>query len=302
MHDVTLTHGRAIEAPFVPERALFKDAKQRAAIQMATRLGAWDELDAATDALIANMIDFCGWWRENVRGRGQSNIPDLGYFAEEAEKLTGITLKRVSRWRLTLGITEEAPDGEPELIDRYAAMVEAAARKKAGIRDADNHRAHGTGLDEWFTPGIYVDMAREVMSGIDLDPASHLIAQRRIHAERFYTAEDNGLKQEWVGRVFLNPPYSRNLIALFIEKLAAELKDARCTAAIVLTHAYTDTSWWQRLAGCAPLICFPRGRIRFVNDIGQPCNPTQGQTFAACGEGLDVAKFREVFGTIGTVR
>lgn len=307
MNDLTLTHGRAIAAPFDPERAAFEVAKQQAAIQMATRLGEWDELEAALDTLVSHQIDFCGWWHENVRRKGgdggwQSDVAVPRYRVEEAERLTGITKKRVSRWRKTLGVTEDEPGGNPELIDRYAAMVEAAARKKAGLMDADNHRAHGTGLDEWFTPAAYVELVRDVLGTIDLDPASHPVAQETVAADRLFTIAEDGLKQEWRGRVFLNPPYSRDLIRQFIAKLAQELAAGHCRAAIVLTHNYTDTSWWQQLAGLAPVICFPSGRIRFVDDIGMSCDPTQGQTFAACGEGLDVAKFREVFGTIGTVR
>lgn len=297
----------ALDRPFSPERTAFEIAKQQAAIDMATRLGAWDELDVAVDMLIANQIAFIGWWNANVRRKGgtggwQSDIAELRYRAEEAERFSGITLKRVSRWRKTLGVTEKEPSGVPELIDRYAAMVEAGARKKAGLVEADNHRAHGTGLDEWFTPESYVEKARFVLGAIDLDPASHPIAQEWIGAEKFFTAEDDALTQEWRGRVWLNPPYSRDLIAKFVDKLMLEIMSLKVPAAIVLTHAYTDTSWWQQLAHLSPVIAFPKGRIRFVNDVGQPCNPTQGQTFFGCGAELDIDLFRNEFAHIGTVR
>lgn len=297
----------ALDRPFAPERAAFEIAKQQAAIQMATRLAEWDELEAALDALVSQQIDCCRWWHENVLRKGgaggwQSDVTVQRHRVEEAERLTGITKKRVSRWRKTLGITEDEPGGSPELIDRYSAMVEAAAKKKAGLMDPDNHLAHGTGLDEWFTPEIYVEKARFVLGAIDLDPSSHPIAQEWIKAEEFFTAEDNALTREWRGRVWLNPPYSRDLIAKFVDKLMLEIMSRRVPAAIVLTHAYTDTAWWQQLAHLSPVIAFPRGRIRFVNDIGQPCNPTQGQTFFGCGTELDIDLFRNEFAPIGTVR
>lgn len=304
---LTLVEGRALDRPFLPERAAFEIAKQQAAIQMATRLAEWDELEAALDALISQQIDCCRWWHENVLRKGgaggwQSDVTVQRHRVEEAERLTGITKKRISRWRKTLGITEEEPGGSAELIDRYAAIVEAAAKKKAGLMDSDNHLAHGTGLDEWFTPTCWVEKARTVLGAIDLDPASHPIPQEWIKAERFFTIKDNAFDHEWHGRVWLNPPYSRDLIADFVGTLAQEIDANRVTAAIVLTHAYTDTSWWQQLAQLSPVIAFPKGRIRFVNDIGQPCNPTQGQTFFGCGPEIEIDAFRDEFASIGTVR
>jgi len=74
---------------------------------------------------------------------------------------------------------------------------------------------------EWYTPPEYSAAARYLMGAIDLDPATCLLANADVQAERWYTKADNGLAQEWHGRVFLNPPGSSDgeLPRLFWEKL-----------------------------------------------------------------------------------
>ena len=65
--------------------------------------------------------------------------------------------------------------------------------------------------DEWYTPPEFIEMARQVMGGIDLDPASNETTQQWIQAETWYGIKDNGLTQHWQGRVWLNPPYGSGM-------------------------------------------------------------------------------------------
>jgi phage N-6-adenine-methyltransferase len=158
----------------------------------------------------------------------------------------------------------------------------------------------GTGDNEWFTPLKYIKAARAVLGEIDLDPASHPMAQETVKAAQFFTRADDGLRQEWHGRVWLNPPYARDEIGRFVGKLIDEIECGNTTAAVMLTHNYTDTLWFQEAALAMDLLCFTRGRIKFVDAAGAECNPTQGQAFFYYGDNTE--RFRDVFSPFGFVR
>jgi hypothetical protein len=122
-----------------------------------------------------------------------------------------------------------------------------------------------TGKAERYTPAVYIDAARRVLGEIDLDPASDVIAQRTVKAKGFFTKQEDGLRQEWIGRVFLNPPYARGVINLFVGKLIAEYSAGKVTAAILLTNNFTDTKWWHEAPRAAQGVCFTKGRIKFYS-------------------------------------
>lgn len=185
--------------------------------------------------------------------------------------------------------------------EKAATKAEKKADKvKAGNASKDDVRGTtGTGDNEWYTPAEYIEMARAVMGGFDVDPASNPIAQETVQASSYYTEETNGLDKEWNGRVWLNPPYAQPAISHFADKMVAEAGAGRATEAIVLTHNYTDTAWFQKMARSAKAICFTRGRIRFESPTGEKASPTQGQAFFYFGN--DARTFRSVFGEIGFV-
>jgi len=196
---------------------------------------------------------------------------------------------------------EGGPNGPAAPLDALATLA-ASEQVRDAIENAErqhNHRAQGTGENEWYTPGKYIEAARQVLGEISVDPASSAVAQETVQAVRFFSADDDGLSKQWCGRVWMNPPYSQPEIQLFIEKLVAEVLAGRTTGAIALTHNYTDTEWFHTAARACKAICFTRGRIRFVNPKGESAAPTQGQAFFYFGEDADY--FCEVFSQFGIV-
>jgi hypothetical protein len=99
--------------------------------------------------------------------------------------------------------------------------------------------------------------------------------------------------------VWLNPPYCRELLAPFVDKLVAECASGHVEQAILLTHNYTDTEWFHAAARAARAICFPLGRIHFVAPSGEECSPFQGQAFFFFGR--DDQRFRRTFARVGLV-
>lgn len=273
----------------------FKDeqAKGDAIIKYAAAVKDWPMLGAAVDRKIEDQQEFVRWWNENVSikwGGDRSKVSESAtLLAERATDLTGIDKQQVSRWRKSLAD-----------IAKYKDKLITAACRKADLMPAENHRAEGTGDNQWFTPAQYIEAARKVMGGIDLDPASHPVAQQTVCADKFFTYEDDGLAGPWNGRVWLNPPYAQPLIGQFIVKLREEVGSGRVEQAILLTHNYTDTSWFHQAEETAALLCFTRGRIKFYDLDGEECAPTQGQAFFYYGD--RTSDFSSVFSQFGFIR
>jgi len=204
------------------------------------------------------------------------------------------------------GIGQRVMSGEVKRKDvaetaEIVNSIPESERTPEAVKEAiaHNHRAQGTGDNEWYTPQEYVESARLVMGSIDLDPATSDIAQQRVKAGKIFTIEDDGLAHPWQGNVWLNPPYSQPHIRQFMEKVSGEALSGSVSQAIVLTHNYTDTAWFHIGVSGASAICFTRGRIGFVNPEGKKAAPTQGQAFFYYGD--NTAAFREEFSKYGFV-
>jgi ParB family chromosome partitioning protein len=165
------------------------------------------------------------------------------------------------------------------------------------------HVSHNSGENEWYTPVAYIEAARAVMGGIDTDPASCAQANATVKADKYYDSKADGLAQKWHGRVFMNPPYAQPLIANFARAVAAKFSNKEITEAIVLVNNATETEWFNKMIKHASAICFPNGRIRFVNKEGKPGGaPLQGQAVLYFGSKIQkfISEFKS-FGWIGRI-
>ena len=200
-------------------------------------------------------------------------------------------------------ITNEGQARELAKVEpaRRVQVLEAAASTgtltAASIRTA--HVSNNTGENEWYTPPQYIEAALAVMGSIDLDPASCELANRTVKATNFFTKEDCGLDHVWLGNVWLNPPYAQPLIGQFAEKITAEVEFGNAKQACVLVNNATETAWFQRMMEQASAVCFPTGRVRFLDQDGKPGAPLQGQAVLYFGKRRSA--FTKAFSQFGFV-
>ena len=141
-----------------------------------------------------------------------------------------------------------------------------------------SHQSASGGADEWLTPPWVL----EAIGPFDLDPCAPRVRPWDT-AKRHYTIEDDGLRQDWQGRVWLNPPYSQ--AGRWLHKLAEH------GTGTALIFARTETAlWFDHVWPRATALLFLRGRLTFHYASGKRASANSGapSVLAAYGE-LDAA-------------
>lgn len=119
---------------------------------------------------------------------------------------------------------------------------------------------HGSAkaVDEWLTPPELVT----AVGPFDLDPCAPRDRPWDT-ATRHYSVTDDGLRQRWVGRVWLNPPYADTA------RWLARLRD-HPGGGLALLFARTETGiWFDHVWPYAAGLLFLRGRLTFHHSNGQ---------------------------------
>lgn len=147
---------------------------------------------------------------------------------------------------------------------------------------------------EHYTPTLVIAAAVDCMGAIDLDPCSNSKDSPNVPALDHYTAADNGLSMPWFGRVYMNPPYGRE-IGDWVSKLRREYENGNTTEAIALVPARTDTQWFRSLDCFA--CCYVAGRLTFIGNDDPAPFPS-----AIFYLGEDMQKFYHAFRHMGTIK
>ncbi len=162
--------------------------------------------------------------------------------------------------------------------------------------DDDDTSRDEVGDGDYYTHPDLTAAAREVMGAIDLDPSSCRLANEGVQAARFYGVHEDGLKQQWEGRVWLNPPFGD--WGSWAPKALDEIRAGRVTEMCVFITANATTGKALKdLKDQADAVMISNGRMNCWGP--KATTPPEGNYIFYIGP--NVAKFQDVFSRYGTV-
>lgn len=120
------------------------------------------------------------------------------------------------------------------------------------------HETYGKETVDWYTPPwVFEKMGIR----FDLDPCHPIKRIEWIPVDKTYNINDDGLRSEWNGNVWLNPPYGK-YTKDWLKKLNSHGNG------IALVFSRTDCAWFHDSVVNADSILFLKGRIKFVDGFG----------------------------------
>lgn len=217
--------------------------------------------------------------------------------SKKAELLDVIPLPTLAELGLSPRESAEAQKLAALPVARFEALKAGEKSRKEAMNPT--HVGHNSGKNEWYTPAEFIESARRAMGSIDCDPASSKVANKTVGAGVFFDAKQDGLKQEWKGNIWMNPPYAQPLISKFATAVVEKFKVGEIKQACVLVNNATETGWFQGMLAAASAVCFVRGRVKFLDPKGNPGAPLQGQAVIYLGK--KAVDFSTAFQTFGPV-
>lgn len=150
---------------------------------------------------------------------------------------------------------------------------------RGNVVSLSGHQSPRMKNDEWLTPPSILQPLGE----FDLDPCAP-INRPWDTAKEHYTIADDGLSKEWVGRVWVNPPFGTEAIK-WMRRIAEHGNG------IALIPARTETKmFYECVWGIADAVLFIKGRPHFHYVDGSRANFNSGAPICLIAYGKDNAE------------
>jgi len=148
------------------------------------------------------------------------------------------------------------------------------------VRGMGGHQSSRSETDVWLTPRRILDD----LGPFDLDPCAAPEPRPWPTAATHITLPADGLRMQWTGRIWLNPPYST--IGPWMRRLAQHQGGG-----IALVFARTETRWFsESVWGCATAARFLLGRLHFCRPDGTESADNAGAPSVLIAYGQDNAE------------
>ena len=150
---------------------------------------------------------------------------------------------------------------------------------------------------EWYTPPFIIELARQTLGEIELDPASNEIPQTWIKAKRYYSLA-NPAREPWQGKVWLNPPFDD--APLWSKNLEQRYVAGAIPEALLLVNAALGYIWFEELYRQWPC-CLLQQRTRFIDQNGKQARDQAKKASAVLYFGNDYTKFGNLWSSLGRI-
>lgn len=142
---------------------------------------------------------------------------------------------------------------------------------------------------DWETPPEVFDKLNEEFH-FDFDLAANA---ENTKCERWFSEEEDAMKQPWAGVCWLNPPYGKDKdhkLSNWVIKAYHESAKDDCTV-VMLIPARTNTKWWHEYCMKADEVRLVCGRPKFIGAMHGLPQPLAVVVFSGNGEGAKFGSF-----------
>lgn len=131
-----------------------------------------------------------------------------------------------------------------------------------------NQGLFSSNTDQWATPQNFFNELNKIFH-FEIDVCAD---SDNAKCEKYFTEEMDGLKQEWKGICWMNPPYGRE-IGRWTSKANESYKNG--ATVVCLLPARTDTKYMQEhVFANAKYVGFVKGRLKFGDGNGSAPFPS----------------------------